>query len=119
MRLWELGVEDGSQDTVVGASVALQSPGCRAVPGVQGLLHPKGAACRCVLTFGSHHSSWENRGAVVFFAGLSEERFSWSFVPLPNLPAPFGKGTAGETLPGSRREAAPGTIPAKTWELLL
>lgn len=56
-----------------------------------------------------------------FFAGLCEEGFSWSFVPLPNLPVPFGKGTAApcEALPGSRGEAAPGTIPAKTWELLL
>lgn len=48
-----------------------------------------------VLTAGSHHSHWENHdGVVVFFAGLSEEGFSWSFVPLPNLPAPLGKGTA-------------------------
>lgn len=58
---------------------------------------------------------------VWFSAGLSEEGFSWSLVPLQNLPMPFGKGTAspGEALPGSRREAAPGTISAKTWELLL
>lgn len=91
----------------------------RGVPGVPRLLHPQGAACRSV---GFWQSPFQlGKSWWCGFAGLSEEGSSWSIVPLPNLPAPFGKGTAGpsKALTGSRREAAPGTIPAKTWELLL
>lgn len=103
--------------TLVGARVAGQE---RGVPGVQRLLHPQAAACRCAGCWQSPFplgKSW----CCGFFAGIAEEGFSWSFVPLPNLPTLFGKGTAspGRALPGSREEAAPGTIPAKTWELLL
>lgn len=104
MRFWELEVEDGSHEAVVGVSVALQSQGCRGVRGVPRLLHPQGAAPAGCAAFWLSPFQLGKIVVAWFFAGLSEEGFSWSFVPLPNVPAPFGKGTAGpgEALPGKQ-----------------
>lgn len=88
---------------------------CRAktVPGRAGC--PKAAPSpRCsvqvcwLLAF--HHSSWEKLWWCGFFAGLSEEGFSWSFVPFPNSPMPFGKDTAapGIALPGEQERSCTG-----------
>lgn len=109
MRLWWVSVWPCRAKA---AGVCGVSQGC-SIPKVQHL--------QVVLPFGCHHSNWGKswwRGFLLaFLRRVSPGALSHSQMCLRRL----GKAQPVPVKPcqGSRGETAPGTIPAKTWELLL